>query len=107
MDLGLIIETSDPGRVWNAFRLATTALDEGRTVEAFLLGEGVEAPDADAEKVNPCGVMQKDTRNGSEGLARGGCLDSRGMERDDLRRRATMEDHLRVVTDAENALTIG
>lgn len=107
MDLGLIIETKEPERVWNAFRLANTALEEGRTVGAFLLGEGVEAPDMDAEKVNLHGMMRKYAHNGGELLACGSCLDSRDMEPDELRPKSTMDDCLRVVEESEKVLTIG
>lgn len=64
MDLGIILETNDPERVWNAFRLANTALDADRTVEVFLLGDGVEVPDLEREKFNPHGVMLKYNQNG-------------------------------------------
>jgi sulfur relay (sulfurtransferase) complex TusBCD TusD component (DsrE family) len=45
MDLAMILETKDAERVWNAFRLANTALDADHSVAVFLLGDGVEAPD--------------------------------------------------------------
>lgn len=35
MNPGLVLETNDPERVWNSFRLATTALDADHTVEVF------------------------------------------------------------------------
>ncbi|MDS0243713.1 MULTISPECIES: DsrE family protein [unclassified Haloferax] len=107
MDLGIILETNDPERVWNAFRLANTALDADHTVEVFLLGDGVEAPDLEHEKFNPHGVMVKYTRNGGKHLACGTCLDSRDLEADDLRPRATMQDCLGVVEGADKVLTIG
>jgi len=107
MELGIILETNDPERVWNAFRLANTALDADRAVEVFLLGDGVEAPDLEHEKFNPHGVMRKYARNGGELSACGTCLDSRDLEADDLRPRASMEDCLRIVEDSEKVLTIG
>ena len=107
MDIGIILETNDPERVWNTFRLANTALDADHTVEIFLLGDGVEAPDLEHEKFNPHGVMVKYTRNGGELLACGTCLDSRDLEPDDLRPRATMQDCLGVVEGADKVLTIG
>jgi len=107
MDIGIILETNDPERVWNAFRLANTALDADHAVEVFLLGDGVEAPDLDHEKFNPHGVMVKYTRNGGDLLACGTCLDSRGLEPDDLRPRATMRDCLGVVERADKVITIG
>ncbi|MFT4931714.1 MAG: sulfur relay (sulfurtransferase) complex TusBCD TusD component (DsrE family) [Natronomonas sp.] len=107
MRLGLIVETNDPERVWNAFRLANTALDAGHSVETFLLGDGVEAPDLEHEKFNPHGVMRKYVNEGGDLLACGTCLDSRDMEADDLRPRAGMSDCLQVVEDGDEVLTIG
>ncbi|RKD85926.1 DsrE family protein [Halopiger aswanensis] len=107
MHLGIILETNDPERVWNGFRLANTALDEGHTVEVFLLGDGVEAPDLEHEKFNPRGVMRKYTQNGGDLFACGTCLDSRDIDPNDLRPRSTMGDCLRIVEDADEVLTIG
>jgi uncharacterized protein involved in oxidation of intracellular sulfur len=107
MKFGLIIETNDPERVWNAFRLAITALDANHTVEVFLLGDGVEVPDLEHEKFNPHGVMLKYTQSGGDLFACGTCLDSRDLEASDLRPRATMEECLRIVEEAEKVLTIG
>lgn len=53
MQLGLIIETNDAEGIWNGFSLATTALDADHTVEVFLLGDGVEAPNIETEQFNP------------------------------------------------------
>jgi sulfur relay (sulfurtransferase) complex TusBCD TusD component (DsrE family) len=107
MQLGLIVESSDPEQVWNGFRLANTALSAGHDVEAFLLGEGVEAPDVKTEKFNPNGVMRKFLNEGGELKACGTCLDSRDMENDELRPRSTMDDLLEIVEDAEKTVTIG
>jgi len=41
--IGIVLETSDPERAWNAFRFGITALEAGTDVSVFLLGEGVEA----------------------------------------------------------------
>jgi sulfur relay (sulfurtransferase) complex TusBCD TusD component (DsrE family) len=107
MDLGIIVETNDPERVWNAFRLANTALESDHSVELFLLGDGVEAPDLEHEKFNPHGVIRKYAQNGGELAACGTCLDSRDLDADELRPRGTMEDCLQVVEHAEKVLTIG
>ncbi|WP_132061235.1 DsrE family protein [Halorussus amylolyticus] len=107
MHLGIILETNDPERVWNGFRLANTALDAEHAVEVFLLGDGVEAPDLKHEKFNPHGVMRKYTQNGGDLFACGTCLDSRDIEPDDLRPHSTMSDCLRIVEEADEVLTIG
>ena len=107
MHLGLILETDDAERVWNAFRLATTALEAGHTVETFLLGDGVTAPDLDHPSYNPHGVMRKYVGEGGALMACGTCLDSRALEPDDLRPRSTMADCLGLVERADEVLTIG
>jgi len=107
MHLGIVLETNDAEKVWNAFRLANAALDADHTVETFLLGDGVDAPDLEHEKFNPHGVMLKYARDGGALLACGTCLDSRDLEEDDLRPRGTMRDCLRIVEDADSLLTIG
>jgi uncharacterized protein involved in oxidation of intracellular sulfur len=107
MQLGLIVESSDPEQVWNGFRLANTALDADHDVAAFLLGAGVEAPDVATEKFNPAGVMRKFSQNGGELKACGTCLDSRDMEGDELRPRGSMDDLLEMIEEATETVTIG
>ena len=107
MRLGLILETDDPERVWNAFRLANAALDAGHSVETFLLGDGVVAPDLHHEKFNPHGVMRKYTNDDGTLYACGTCMDSRDIEPDDLRPRSTMDDCVTLVENADEVLTIG
>lgn len=107
MEVGILLETNDFERVWNAFRLANTALNADHSVKSFLLGDGVEAPDLELEKFNPHGVMRKFTQIGGELAAFGTCLDSRDLEADDLRPRGTMEDCLGIVENAGKVLTIG
>jgi len=107
MDLGIILETNDPERVWNAFRLANTALDADHAVEIFLLGDGVDAPDLEHESFNPHGIVRKFANDGGRLAACGTCLDSRNIDADEFRPRATMADCLQLVEDAETVLTIG
>ncbi len=42
MKLGVIIETKEYEKAWNAMRLAVTAKKNGHEVKVFLMGEGVE-----------------------------------------------------------------
>lgn len=107
MHLGIIIETAEAERIWNAFRLANTALDADHTVGIFLLGDGVEASGVETEKFNPRGVIRKFTRDGGELLACGTCLDSRNLDASELRPRAAMSDLLALVEDADRVVTIG
>lgn len=107
MHLGLVIETNDPERIWNGFRLANTALDNDHAVEVFLLGDGVEAVDVETEKFNPRGVMLKYTQHGGDLFACGTCLDSRELDGGELRPRSTMGDLLGIIERADETITIG
>lgn len=107
MQLGLILETNDAERLWNAFRFANTALEAGHAVDTFLLGDGVEAPDVETDAFNPHGVMMKYVNEGGELIACGTCLDSRDIDADDLRPRGTMGDLLGIVEAADEVITFG
>jgi|APHM01.1.fsa_nt_gi DsrE/DsrF-like family. len=108
MHLGLIVETKDPGAVWNGFHLANTALEAGHEVTAYLLGEGVEAPDQPAgDDVNPHGVIRKFDLEGGELLACDRCLDHRDMGSDELRPRAGMDALLALIESADETVSIG
>lgn len=107
MHLGLIVQTDDPGDVWNGFHLGITALEEGHDVTAYLLGDGVEAPDRPAgDDVNPHGVIRKFHRDGGNLLACSRCLDHRDMDPDDLRPRAEMTELVALLEEAEETVTI-
>lgn len=108
MHLGLIVETKDPGAVWNGFHLGTSALASGHDVTAYLLGEGVEAPDQPAgDDVNPHGIIRKFLMDGGELLACARCLDHRDMAADELRPRAEMEKLVDLIEDADETVSIG
>ena len=42
MKIGIILETKEYEKAWNAFRFATTAKKEGHEVKVFLMGKAVE-----------------------------------------------------------------
>ena len=108
MHLGLIVETNDPGTVWNGFRLGIEALDSGHKVEAFLLGDGVEAPGLPVDHdVNPHGIIRKFRREGGELAACSTCMASRDVEPDELRTPGDMGDLLEIVEAADETITIG
>ncbi|MFP4590924.1 MAG: DsrE family protein [Halobacteriales archaeon] len=107
MHLGLILETNDPERLWNGLRLGLTALAADHTVETFLLGDAVEAPDVQTDAYNPPGLLRKYRLEGGELLACGTCLDSRDLEADELRPRGAMADLLAIVERADRVVTVG
>ncbi|MFB6110115.1 MAG: DsrE family protein [Halodesulfurarchaeum sp.] len=107
MELGIILETDDPEKIWNGFRLANQALEGGHEVRTFLLGDGVEAPDVATEAYNVSGVLRKYRQNGGDLHACGTCMESRDIEPGDDRPRSTMGDLLEIVESTEKTITIG
>lgn len=59
MKLGIIIETKEPEKAWNAFRFAATGRKLGHEVKVFLMGEAVECEGLHHEKydVGPISTM--------------------------------------------------
>lgn len=107
MQLGIIIQTSDPERVWNAFRFANTALDAEHDVETYLINDGVEAPGLSHDEFDISGELRSYTEDGGRIGACGTCLDSRGLTEGKLRPRATLGDYLRIVEESDKILTFG
>lgn len=106
MRLGLIVNTDDAEDAWNAFRLGNNSLEKGNEVEAFLLGDGVYAPDLDHEKCNPAGAMRKFLDSGGKLNACGTCMDSRDLDATELRPRGTMDDLQGLTANADTVVTI-
>ncbi|MFP4005596.1 MAG: DsrE family protein [Candidatus Hadarchaeia archaeon] len=107
MKIGMILNTNNPEKVWNALRFGITALDSGHEVKTFLLGGGVEAPDHEHEKFNPRGVIAKFQRKGGKIYACGTCLESRDLEEGKLRPKSNMKKLLQIVTESERVINFG
>lgn len=105
--LGIVLETADPERAWNAFRLGLTALEDGRDVSVFLLGEGVEAEEITDDQFDVRDRMEAFDEAGGELLACGTCLEMRKRDGSEVCPISTMSDLLEVVTTADRVLTIG
>lgn len=74
MKLGLVIYSSDPESVWNAFRFGNHAIKQHQDeVQVFLLGQGVEAESLDTEKFKITEQVQMLLAAGGRGLACGTC----------------------------------
>lgn len=105
--LGIVIETSDPERAWNALRLGNTALDADMDASVFLLGEGVEIEEITHDQFDVSAQMESFADAGGELLACGTCLDMRNSDESGMCPISTMNDLLDVVTTADRVLTIG
>lgn len=105
MKLGIIIETKEYEKVWNAFRFAATAKKQGHEVKVFLMGEGVECETLTHEKFNVAEQVEAYSRAGGELLACGTCLKSRSMEATDVCPISTMIDCVEMVEWADKTVT--
>lgn len=105
MKFGIILETKEKEKAWNAFRFATTAKKSGLEVKVFLMGEAVECEGLTDEKYNVDAQLQSFVKEGGELLACGTCLKSRMLENSTSCPISTMIDCVRMVEWADRVIT--
>jgi uncharacterized protein involved in oxidation of intracellular sulfur len=105
MKIGVILETKEFEKVWNAFRFAVTSRKLGYDVKLFLMGEAVECEGLVHEKYNVDEQLKLYVSIGGEILACGTCLKSRHLEGTDSCPLSTMVDCVNMVTWADKVLT--
>lgn len=105
MKLGIILETSEYEKAWNAFRFAVTARKQGHDVKLFLMGEAVECEGLTHEKFNVDEQLKAFIAAGGEIMACGTCLISRKLEGTDACPLSTMLDCLGMVEWADKVVT--
>lgn len=105
MKLGIILETKELEKAWNAFRFANTAKKKGHEVKVFLMGEAVEAEGLSHEKFDVSSQVKLFFEAGGEVLACGTCLKSRNMESTDVCPLSTMIDCVEMVEWADKTVT--
>ena len=106
MKLGIIISTSEPETVWNAYRLANFSLDKGDKVNVFLLAKGVES-ESGSEKYNVKEQITQFTSKGGQIYACGTCMKSRQLDSRDTCPLSSMKDLYQIVKEADKVLTFG
>lgn len=105
MKIGIILETKEPEKAWNAVRFANTALKNSHEVKLFLMGEAVECENLSHEKYNVKKQLAEFVELKGTVLACGTCLKSRGMEGSDACPISTMIDCLKMVEWADKIVT--
>ena len=105
MKIGIIIETKEFEKAWNAFRFAVTARKQGNDVKVFLMGEAVECDGLTHEKYNVDEQLKLFVAVGGEILACGTCLKSRQLSGTDACPISTMIDCVNMVTWADRVVT--
>jgi sulfur relay (sulfurtransferase) complex TusBCD TusD component (DsrE family) len=105
MKIGIIIETKEYEKAWNAFRFAVTTKKQGYEVKVFLMGEAVECEGLTHEKYNVAEQLKKFVEIGGEILACGTCLKSRQLDSTEACPISTMVDCVELVVWADKTVT--
>lgn len=106
MNLGIVISSTDPEAVWNAFRLGNFALKHGDTVKVFLLAKGVECGQYTSAPFNVPKQMQALMDAGGRILACGTCLRLRQSEGTELCPLSTMKDLHDLICESDKVISI-
>ena len=105
MKFGIILETKELEKAWNAFRFATAAIKNKHDVKVFLMGEAVECEGLVHEKFNVDEQLNLFIKEGGEILACGTCLKSRNLSGTEACPLSTMIDCVKMVEWADKVLT--
>lgn len=105
MKIGIILETKELEKAWNAFRFAVTAKKQSHEVKVFLMGEAVECEGLIHEKYNVDEQLKAFVKIGGEILACGTCLKSRSLDSTEACPVSTMIDCVNMVTWADKTVT--
>lgn len=105
MKLGVIIETKEYEKAWNAMRLAVTAKKNGHDVKVFLMGEGVEIENLTHEHFDVSAQVEAFHALDGQILACGTCLKSRSMGGTEVCPINTMIDCIEMIEWADKVVT--
>jgi len=105
MKIGIVVYSNDSETVWNAFRFANFALNEGDEINVFLLGKGVECESLDTDKFKVTEQMQTLVDDGGEIFACGSCLKIRQSEGSKMCPLSTMKDLYEIVKKSDRIVT--
>ena len=105
MKIGIILETKEYEKAWNAFRFGVTARKQGYDVKLFLMGEAVECEGLTHPTYNVDEQLKNFVACGGEILACGTCLKSRHLEGSQSCPISTMIDCVELVVWADKMVT--
>lgn len=105
MKIGIILETKEFEKAWNAFRFGVTSLKNNHEVKLFLMGEAVETENLTHDKYNVKEQFELFLENKGEILACGTCLKSRQLDDSTVCPISTMKDCLDMVIWADKVVT--
>jgi len=103
--IGIIVQTKEPEKAWNAFRFANMAKSQGYDVKVFLMGEGVECEGIVQEPFNVKEQMNAFVEQDGKILACGTCLQLRHLEGTATCPISTMADCVEMVAWADKTVS--
>ncbi len=98
MRIGIVLETNEPEKAWNAVR-------QKHEVKVFLMSAGVEVESIVDEKFNAKKQLDEFLANQGVVLARGTCIKSRQQKESETCPISTMIDCLKMVEWADKVIT--
>jgi sulfur relay (sulfurtransferase) complex TusBCD TusD component (DsrE family) len=105
MKIGIILETKEYEKAWNAFRFAVTSKKQKHDVKVFLMGEAVECEGLINDKYNVDEQLKMFVSVGGEIMACGTCLKSRQLNETETCPLSTMIDCVNMVVWADKVIT--
>ncbi|MBB6451776.1 uncharacterized protein involved in oxidation of intracellular sulfur [Salirhabdus euzebyi] len=105
MRIGIIIETKEAEKAWNAFRFANACVERGLYVKVFLMGEAVECDQVNHEQYNVPKEMEKFIEAKGILFACGTCIQSRKLENQTICPISTMNDCVDILEWADKMVT--
>jgi len=105
MKVGIIIETNNPEKAWNAIRFGNAALMQGHEAKVFLMGAGVEIESIEHDKFNAKKQIEEFVKNKGIVYACGTCMKSRNQSETDACPISTMIDCVNMVEWADKLVT--
>ena len=103
--LALVLTQTDPETVFNAFRVAQYALEQGDEVRVFLLGQGVELDKIQDQKYDVQEKARAFVATGGKILACGTCLQMHGSAGSQLCPVSTMSDLYGLIRGSDRVMT--
>lgn len=106
MRLGIIIQTKEYEKAWNAMRFAVAAkMAGGHSVKVFLMGEAVEIENLEHDVYNVSEQLKAFHNLKGEIMACGTCLKARSMDATEVCPMNTMSDCVEMVEWADKIVT--
>ena len=106
MKLGIIVNTNDSEKAWNALRLGNEALAGGNETDVFLLGSGVEIVSIKNKDFNVAEALKKFLNNGGNLLVCGTCLELRHQEAG-VCSISTLPELVEMISGSDKIVTLG